>query len=516
MKVVTAEKMQEIDKGAIQKYGIPEVILMENAGIEVTNVAKTILTSLEGKKVCIFAGKGNNGGDGFVVARQMFYQGAKVKVFILGEMESIQHSAKVNLNILQNMNIDIVPIKSERDWDKVKVALAFSDCVIDALLGTGFRAPLQESMKNLIETINFSGKPIIAIDIPSGVDASTGQIDTIAICATATVTFGLLKIGLIFYPGADYTGEIFIKNIGFPYSLLQDEGIKQTIITNSIVRSQLPERNGDVHKGLCGRVLVIAGSKGMTGAAALASMASLRAGAGLVTLAVSESVHDILSSKLTEVIIKTLPEENEELIYEESLKTLMDLSNKNDVVVIGPGLGRNPSTVQIIQKFIEQTDKQLVIDADALYALSKNTNVLEEKSRMPILTPHLGEMARLINKSTDEIKNNLISTARETAELFQSIIVLKDSRTVVAYPDGNVYINTRGNAGMATAGSGDVLAGIIGALAAQHNNSNFDSAVCGVYLHSMAGDIAASSGMIGLIASDIVQAIPSARYGIQE
>lgn len=516
MKVVTAEKMQEIDKRAMQEFGIPELILMENAGIEVTNAAKTVLTSLEGKKVCIFAGKGNNGGDGFVVARHMFYQGAKVKVFILGDMEAIQHSAKVNLHILQNMNIDIVPIKTERDWDKVKVALTFSDCVVDALLGTGFRAPLKEALQKLIEVINAARKPVIAIDIPSGVDANTGQVDMIAIKATATVTFGLLKIGLIFYPGADYTGEVFVKNIGFPYSLLHDECIKQTIITNSIVRNQLPERNSDVHKGVCGKVLVIAGSRGMTGAAALASMASLRSGAGLVTLAVGESMHDILSSKLTEVIIKALPEENEELLYKEALDILIDLADQNDVVVIGPGLGRNPSTVQMIEEFIEQTDKQLVIDADALYALSKNINVLEGKEKMPILTPHLGEMARLVNKSVEEIKGDLISNAREAAELFQSIIVLKNSRTVVAYPDGNVYINTRGNAGMATAGSGDVLAGIIGALAAQHNNSNFDSAVGGVYLHSMAGDIAASSGMIGLIASDIVQAIPSARYGIQE
>ena len=515
MKVTTGSKMQEIDQAAIREYGIPELILMENAGIEVTNATRELLKTLKGKKVCVFSGKGNNGGDGFVVARHMHNEGAKVKVFILGDRESIQGSAKINLEILQKMNVDIVQIKSDRDWDKVKVTLAFSECLIDALLGTGFKAPLQEPMQKLIALMNHSAKPIIAVDIPSGVEVNTGKIDTIAVQAMRTVTFGLLKLGLVFYPGAEFTGEILIKNIGFPRNLLQDECIKQTLITNSIVKNRLPERNGDVHKGVCGKVLVIAGSKGMTGAATLASLAALRAGAGLVTLAVGESLHDCMESKLTEVITKSLPEKNGEVIVEEALPILLELAEKNDVVVIGPGLGRQTATIEMIQKFIEQVKRQVIIDADGLYALGQAVELTKKMNKMPILTPHLGEMACLLHQDVEEIKADLVSVARESAKQLESIIVLKSAKTVVAYPDGNVYINTRGNAGMATAGSGDVLAGVIGALAAQQHSLAIDSAICGVYLHSMAGDIAANAGMVGLIASDIVQAIPAARFGIQ-
>lgn len=515
MKVVNAAKMREIDRLAVEQYELPEIVLMENAGVKVAQAVQKQFQNLAGKKICIFTGKGNNGGDGFVAARHLSNWGVKVKVFIIAEKDEIIGPARMNLTVLEKMEIDIVIVSSERDWDKVKVALAFSDGCIDALLGTGFKRPLSGSLKKAVEMLNASNKAVIAIDLPSGVEADTGAVEEFAVRAVQTVTFGLLKPGLLFYPGSEFAGEISVENIGLPKSLLEDPRIKQSIITNSMVKGLLPKRAAHVHKGMCGKVLVIAGSRGMTGAAALASNAAMRAGAGLTTLALPESLHDIAEAKLTEVMTVPLPETQRGLITEESLHLLLKLAEQADAVVVGPGLGREQSTRRLIEGLVDACCTQLVLDADALYALSHSPEVLQNAKIMPILTPHVGEMAVLAGKTTAEIESDLIGNARSEAALTRSVVVLKSARTIVAYPDGDVYINIRGNAGMATAGSGDVLAGTIGALAAQGLTADH-AAVCGVYLHSMAGDIAASAGMVGLTAQDILRALPAARFGIQE
>lgn len=515
MKIATAQQMREIDHQTIHQYGVPEIALMENAGGEVSKVIVQMLESVAGKKICIFAGTGNNGGDGFVAARHLINQKAKVKVFIFGDQNRMKPSARINLDILKNMGLDILHVESERDWDKVKIALAFSDCFVDALLGTGFNGAVRPEMEKIINMMNGMGKPIVAVDIPSGVEANTGCVRTTAIQAMTTVSFGLPKMGLFLYPGAAHTGEILIADIGIPNVLLADGNIKQNIINTSMVKSLLLKRSADVHKGNCGKVLIVAGSNGLTGAAVLAATAALRSGAGIVTLAVAQSLQDVVETKLTEVMTYPLTEKKAGVLSVTALPELLKLAQKYDVIAIGPGIGRDDDTFELVCEFVKQVDKQVIIDADAIQAFCGKGKELATSKLIPVLTPHWGEFSDLLGISIDEIKSDIVGIARKAAEEFNSIIVLKSARTVVAYPDGNVYINIRGNAGMATAGSGDVLTGIISGLFAQGLLS-YSAAVAGVFLHSFAGDLAAQSGMVGLIASDIMQALPAARLAINE
>lgn len=513
MKIVTAEKMREIDRETIETYGIPEIVLMENAGAQIAGEMDNLLGGLQHKKICVLCGAGNNGGDGLVAARHMLNRGARVKVFLLGDMEYASDSAQMNLTILENMNMDILQIASPRDEDKVQVALVFADGVVDGLLGTGFRGQLREAAEKMIRLINDAGKPVIAIDIPSGVEADTGAVATVAVKAAMTVSFGLPKLGLVFYPGAAYVGKLMIDGIGIPQMLLEDAKIEQQLIDIHLVQKLLGKRAPDVHKNSCGRVLAIAGSPGFTGAAALASQAALRCGAGVVTLAVAGSLHDIMEMKLTEVMTQPLPEVGRGILGETALSDLLDLAAKYDAVVIGPGLGRHPATAQLIRDFVRQTQAQLIIDADAIHAYCGAAKELQAAKLTPILTPHLGEMADLLQISVQELKADILNIAREAAKEYSSIFVLKSEKTMVVFPDGNVSITTQGNPGMATAGTGDVLAGTIAGLKAQ-GLSGCHAALAGVFLHGFAGDLAAQSGQAGIIAGDIVAALPAARFGI--
>ena len=515
MKVATAAEMRAIDKQAIEVYGIPGIVLMENAGVEALKVVETMLGQFTNKKICILAGKGNNGGDGFVVARHLSNQGAKVKVFLIGAKAAMSSDASINFNILERMGIDMVEVSGDRDWDKVKLAITFADCLIDALLGTGFKGELSEEIARAVTAINEAGKPVLAIDIPSGIDADTGQVLTIAVKATHTVTFGLPKPGLLMYPGASYVGELLVGDIGLPACLLTDAEIKQNLITAGDMGRLLIKRPPDAHKGTCGKVLVIAGSRGLTGAAALASSAALKSGAGLVTLAIADSLNDIMEVKLTEVMTRPLPEFAPGIIGTSALAPILELAEKCDVVAIGPGLGTHPETRLLVQELIKVLEQPLVIDADAIQALAECGEQLLSAKALPILTPHPGEMARLIGLSAEEVNQDRIYVARQAAEQFGSIVILKGARTIVAYPDGEVYINISGNAGMATGGTGDVLTGLISSMIAQGLSSH-TAALASVYIHGLAGDIAAQSGMVGLTAGDVLNSLPAAIMGVQE
>lgn len=514
MKVTTAAEMREIDQTAIQLYGIPGIVLMENAGVEITRKIKSILGTVQGKKVCIFAGKGNNGGDGYVVARHLFNQGAKVKVFLLGSKKNIIGDAKTNLDIITNMEIGILEVNGERDWDQVKIAVTFADCLVDGILGTGFRGETDGEVAQAIEIINSSGRTIVAVDIPSGVDANTGQIRGSAVKAGYTVTLGLPKPGLLLYPGAEYAGTVTVADIGLPSSLLADSEIKQNVITAADVRSLLQKRPADAHKGSCGKVLVVAGSQGLTGAAALSSQAALRAGAGLVTLGIGESLHDIMEIKLTEVMTKPLPDISKGAIGRKAVPYIREFAGECNVLAIGPGIGRQEETMAAVRELTQSVPCPLVIDADGLQSLVGFTEMLPDLGGLAVLTPHPGEMAKLVGSSPERINQDRIGIARQAAGQWGSIVVLKGAGTVVAFPDGEVYINTTGNAGMATGGTGDVLTGVIAAFIAQGLSSH-EAAVAGVYIHGLAGDIAAQNGEIGLTASDVIQALPAAVLGIQ-
>ena len=513
MRVATASEMREIDNIAIHEYGIPGTVLMENAGVAVIRRLESVWESLAERKFCVLAGKGNNGGDGYVIARHLANQGARVKVFLLGEKAGISGDARINLDIIDKMGLDIIEIVSERDWDKVKVAAAFSDCLVDALLGTGFRGEVSGDMAQIIDIMNVAGKPVIAVDIPSGVEADTGRICGKAVQAAYTVTFGLPKPGLFLYPGAECAGEITVADIGIPTVVVSRQNIKQNIIMAGMVRSILPRRSPAAHKGTSGSVLVIAGSRGLSGAAAMAAEGALRAGAGLVTLSAPASLQTLLAVKLTEVMTKPLAETETGGICREAVGEMLQLASGSDVLAIGPGLGRQEETVSAVRETITAAQCPLVIDADALYALAGYTNLLNECAALPVLTPHPGEMARLTKLDVEAVNADRVGVARQAAGEWGCIVVLKGARTVVAFPDGEIYINTTGNAGMATGGTGDVLTGIIAGLIAQGMSSH-DAALAGVYVHGLAGDVAAQGGMVGMTALDLLKAVPAALYGI--
>ncbi|VBB05814.1 atp-dependent (s)-nad(p)h-hydrate dehydratase [Lucifera butyrica] len=515
MKVATAREMREIDRKTIEEYGIPGVVLMENAGMQVVNCIENILESLVEQKICIFAGTGNNGGDGYVAARHLYNRGANVKVFLIGEKEAVSGDARLHLDILSRMGINVQEVAGERDWNKVKIATAFAACLVDGLLGTGFRGEMTGAMATAAGIINGAGKTVVSIDIPSGVDADTGQVRSLAVCATYTVTFGLPKPGLFLYPGASHVGEMVIADIGIPKPLLNDTQLRQNAITAGGVKKLLPQRRPDAHKGMSGRVLLVAGSEGFTGAAFLAASGSLRGGAGLVTLAIAAGLHDIMEIKLTEVMTRPLPEADRGTMGREAVPSVGAWEFENDVLAIGPGLGRHTDTLQAVREIIGAAEKPLVIDADALTALAGQVELLTETKALSIITPHPGEMARLTGLTVEEINQDRIDIARRSSQKWESIVVLKGARTIVAFPDGEIYINPTGNAGMATGGTGDVLTGLIAALIAQGLSSH-DAAIAGVYVHGMAGDIAARRmGLIGLTAADLLPAIPVAIDAIQ-
>lgn len=512
MKIASAEQMREIDYAAIHDYGIPGVVLMENAGVEVAKQLETVFVNLQGKNICIFAGKGNNGGDGFVAARHLANQGAYVKVLLFADKDDIKGEAQTNLDIIELMDIEVLFVKTVRDWDKVKLVAGLADCIIDALLGTGFKGELSPGILQAINIINSLDKLIVAVDIPSGIYADTGQSAEAAVKADYTITFGLPKPGLMFYPGASCAGVLSVADIGIPANLLNNTGIQQNIITTSLVQKILPCRQPAVHKGDTGKVLIIAGSAGLTGAAVLTSLGALRAGAGLITLGIAASLQPVLAVKMTEVMTKALPEVTGAL-GTEAVKPIIELTAKADVLAIGPGLGLLEMTGEMVREVIKQVNAPLVIDADALNALIDNTGILAGLNVPAVLTPHPGEMARLTGLNIEEVNKDRIKAARDAAKLWCSTVVLKGARTVVAFPDGEVYINTTGNAGMATGGMGDVLTGIIAAIIAQGASSKA-AAIAGVYLHGLAGDVLAQSGQIGLAAGDVAQAIPAAIHGI--
>ncbi len=509
MKAATASEMRGIDHRAINEYGIPGVVLMENAGVAVVKEIEKVIGSLTDKKICIFAGKGNNGGDGYVIARHLFNRGAKGKVFLLGDKTAIAGDARVNLDILDKMGIDVLEVVSDRDWDKVKIASTFADFLVDALLGTGFQGELSDVMAQAVDIINRAGKTVFSVDIPSGVNADNGQIGNLAVKADYTVTFGLPKPGMLLYPGALLAGEVIVADIGIPAGLQTNPDLKQTVVEADTIRALFRPRRPDAHKGSCGKVLVVAGSQGLTGAAALTSTSALRTGAGLVTLAIAESLHDIMEVKLTEVMTSPLPELHKGAIGQEALPRIAELAANCEVLAVGPGLGRQDDTMIAICEMVKTFPLPMVIDADGLNALVGNTDLLTEVETPLILTPHPGEMARLTGLTADEVNRDRIGTARSAAAAWGCIVVLKGARTVTALPDGNVFINTSGNSGMASGGTGDVLTGVIAGLLAQ-GLSAADAAVAGVYIHGLAGDLAADKGTIGLMAGDVLNFVPRA------
>lgn len=510
MNLLTAEEMQMLDSRAIKELGIPGVVLMENAGLQVLEIIYKILGNPKGKKITIFSGKGNNGGDGFVVARHLINAGAEVKTLLFADVPEVTGDAKINLNILQAMGHKVYSVGNPNSVNIVKLALLYTDLVVDAIYGTGFKGEMPEHVGNIIELINESETTVVSVDIPSGLEASTGKVRGVCVKASKTVTFGQAKLGLLIQDGPRYTGELIVADISIPDSLVKGLGVNRFLTTPEVIRNILPFRPDDGHKGTFGKVLVIGGSAGMSGAAVLTGQGALKAGAGLVTIGVPDGLQLFVDAAVTETMTRALPETGDGSIALEALAAASDLMDKADVLAIGPGLSAQQETVDFVRKLVAKLDKPAVVDADALNALAGFTEILRESKAPMVLTPHPGELARLLEMTTEEIQENRIETATLAAKEWDKVVVLKGYRTVIAAPDGTVYINPTGNAGMATGGSGDVLAGIIAGFLAQ-GMELMEAAVAGVYFHGAAGDLGkGQKGMLALTAGDLLDFLPLA------
>ena len=509
MKLVTAQEMKELDTQAQADYAVPGIVLMDNAAQAVADAVNDALEELDGESVLLFCGGGNNGGDGFGAARWLQNYGARVRVFVVGTaLEAISGDAAQELTMLQKTGVQVELLASEDDWLVAELAAAKADVLVDALLGTGFHGELQGDFLRACQLMNNSGKYIVAVDVPTGVNADNGSVAENAVRADKTVTMALLKTGLLLYPGREYCGDIELADIGLPIKMVEAHDSRKYRLTADIVRELLPLRKADAHKGDAGRVVICAGSPGFTGAAALCADAAVKAGAGLVSLYTPLSSRDVLATKLTEVMVHGLLERMPGILGGSAAGDVVKNANAADVLAIGPGLGTSESTLQAVREILPKLTVPVVIDADALTALVGNTEILTQMQAAKVLTPHPGEMARLTGKEISEINADRISIAVEYAKEWQAVVVLKGAPTVIACPDGTTYVNSTGTSALATGGSGDVLTGIIAGLAGQEISLQ-EAAVCAVYLHGLAAEL---SGIdIGLAASEIAPLLPEAR-----
>ena len=512
-RIVTARQIKNIDKRAIREIGMPGVVLMERAGVAAADEVMDILCRRGGSSVLIFCGKGNNGGDGFVAARELVNNSCEVSVYLFGNRGDVKGDALTNLIIAENSVIAIDYINDEGWFDNVHPE---GDVVIDALLGTGISGKVYGIIGKAIELINSLFIPVVSVDVPSGLNSDTGQYEGNCVRAVKTVTMGLKKKGLVVSPGRELAGEVIAADIGFTNDVIEREGISLFLPDNEDIREMLPGRAVTCNKADCGKVLVISGSRGMTGAAALVSLGCMRVGAGLAVLGIPESLNPVMEEKLTEVMTFPLPETGEGTLSLKALELIIDKLEWADVVALGPGLSRNPETLELVIKLLPEINQPLVMDADALYAVSGRTDIFSAIKCDVIITPHEGEFSRLMGWNIDDILNDRIASVEKAVSMLNINVLLKGSPTLVSSPEGSTYVITPGNPGMATGGSGDVLTGVIAGLAAQ-GLSMEDAGAAGAYIHGMAGDIAKQDkGEMGLIAGDIMERIPRAVKSLME
>ena len=506
MKLVTAAQMRELDRRTIEDLGVPSLVLMENAGRGTYQVLRREFPELSGP-VVVLAGRGNNGGDGLVVARYLANEGFPVSVFLLADRDQVQGDALVNLNILEAMGLEVEEILGEDQLSSLGHRMSRAGLVVDALLGTGLNSPVGGLLAQVIARVNQVRPPVLAVDIPSGLNADTGLPLGSAVEAAVTVTYGFPKIGQILPPGRDLVGRLWQVDISIPPALARD--IATELAEAADLRALLPPRPFASHKGTFGHLVVVAGSPGKTGAATLCAEAGLRSGAGLVTVAVPASLNDILEVKLTEAMTLPLPEAGDaRALGERALTPLLDFLSDKTAVALGPGLGTHPETQSLVRALVRDCPLPVVVDADGLNALAGHLEVLPGAAGPRILTPHPGEMARLIGATAREVQTRRLDTAREVATVHGVFVVLKGAQTVVADPLGRVSLNPTGNPSLASGGTGDVLTGLIGGFLAQ-GLPPWDAARLGVYLHGLTADyLEEVIGLRGHLAGDLLTSFP--------
>ena len=510
MRVLNTRQMRDADRRTIEEIGIPSIVLMENAGRQAVAAMEAAYDDLATSQVGVLCGRGNNGGDGFVVARTLVQRGVDVGVFLLGSVSEISGDARINLEVLGRIGLTVVEITTAQEWELHFTEISECDLVVDAILGTGFRGQLSGLLETVVADVNALGVPIVSIDLPTGVSADTHVVDGTAIDASMTVTLGAPKIPLVFPPADSHGGDLVIADIGIPYPVFEElDGEYLEILTRERMREIVPARVADSHKGDFGRVLVVAGSNGRTGAAHLSAVGALRSGAGLVTIATPRSCVPVIAAMAPEYMTEGLDETASGTIDYGAIDRVLDI--KADVIAVGPGLGQAPSTSAFVHALLERAGVPLVLDADALNAFVGEPERLMGRDGVDvIITPHPGEMARLLNTSIEKVQSDRLKHAREFAAAHKVHVVLKGHRTVIAGPDGRTFVNLTGNAGMATGGTGDLLTGMLAAWFAQLLDAE---AACklAVYLHGMAGDLAeADEGEISMTAGDLAGRIGDA------
>ena len=502
MKVSTVEEMRNLDRGAIEEFKIPDLILMENAGQAVYFLIQSEF-GIEGKRFSIFCGVGNNGGDGFVVARKLHSNRGQVTVFLLGDEGKLAGCAKDNFEMIAAMPIEIVRLTSAQQAQRT---LSHCDAVVDAIFGTGLTRDVDGLYKEIIELINRNHKTVFSVDIPSGLNGDTGQIMGCSIKADYTVTFGLPKRGNLLFPGFNLCGKLYVTHISFPPCHYQADTI--AVETNDPLA--IPERGEDTHKGSYGKALFIAGSSNYLGAPYFSALSFLRAGGGLSYLAAPASITNFLATKGSEIVFVPQQETDRGSISAKAKDALLKFSEGVDIVIMGPGLSLHEETQQLVRELTVRIEKPLVIDGDGITAISREIGIIRKRKEATILTPHLGEMSRIIQVDTQEINRDKIPLLLSTCKDLGAFIMLKGAHTLIGYPEGRVFINMSGNPGMATAGSGDVLAGTIAAMFGL-GFSVGESARMGAFIHGMAGDLAMRDmGADGIIAGDIMDYLPEA------
>lgn len=549
MLVIRAQEMRDIDKRAIEDYKIPGIVLMENAALAVLGFMEKTFKIDKNDSILISAGTGNNGGDGYALARLLVDRGYRASLFIIGDREP-KGDAGLNLRILERLvedqedmgdglsqdlgqdfsgtekllmektlgtRLDIKRLRGPGDLKGLELALASSSIVVDAILGTGLDRPVEGLFASAIDIINNSGRRILSVDIPSGIHGDSGRVMGTAIKASATVTFAYLKRGQVLYPAREHVGSLYLAPISIPSKIARDIGADKVFTLDKKEAARLlKDRPRAGHKGSFGKLAILAGSTGLTGAAYLTSIGALRSGAGLVTLGIPASLNPIMEAKLTEVM--TLPLEDRGLghITRDSLPDIMRLLEGKDSVAIGPGLGKDKDILEILRNIFGKINISIVIDADGLNHISADIDLVAKHQAPVIMTPHPGEMARLMDMDIKELLSDPIQSAQALAKRTGAIALLKGAATVIADPSGRVYINRSGNEGMAKGGSGDLLTGIVAALLAQAYDP-FDAAVLACFVHGLAGDLAAKEkGRLGMTPDDMALMIARAFKDLYE